>query len=121
LQIQSALLVFNLPTTGYYASNISKLQQELEKMTEMPEYALPENKIGVETSLARVYLRQKDYNRAIEYANKAIELNKGSFEAYHWRSLAYQNLGQTEAAARDKEMFEKLVPTDFAYLGKLTN
>ena len=47
---------------------------------------------------AEVYLNQENFDRAIQDANKAIEINKDSRDAYYILGMAYSLMGEHEKA-----------------------
>jgi tetratricopeptide (TPR) repeat protein len=63
--------------------------------------------------MARLYRVLKQYDRALEYVNKAISMRRcdscaycGCFEAYYEKGLIYEALNQLEIA---KSCYEKLL------------
>ena len=49
-----------------------------------------------------VYIRQKQYQRAIQDFDKAIQLDPSHASVYSMRGLAYRRLGQDAKAAADR-------------------
>jgi len=50
---------------------------------------------------AEIYLNQKAFGRAIQYANKAIENNEYNGDAYYIRGMAYSLRGEPDKAIED--------------------
>ena len=50
---------------------------------------------------ALVYLKEKEYARAVEDAEKSLKLKPGYLKAYHRRGKAYYALGKCELAIKD--------------------
>ena len=64
--------------------------------------------------LVGIALKQKDYENAIRYGEKAIALKPDSFIAHNTLGLAYFQSKQDEAAARQFELALEFVPKDQA-------
>lgn len=65
------------------------------------------------------YLTLKNYNAAVEEFNTALTLRPGLVNAWKWRALAYERLGNIGNAIRDYEAALKLKPTDDAVARRL--
>lgn len=50
---------------------------------------------------AMAYIKMKDYRKAIDDANKALELKPGYLKAYHRRGKAYAARNEHELAIKD--------------------
>lgn len=55
---------------------------------------------------ARIYLLVGQYNEAVTYANKSLELNPDNPEAHRLLALAHEKLGDTIAAAHHRKLAE---------------
>ena len=62
--------------------------------------------------LVGIALKQKDYENAIRYGEKALALKPGSFNVHNTLGLAYFQSNQDEAAARHFKLALELVPKD---------
>ena len=62
--------------------------------------------------LIGIAIKQKDYESAIRYGKKALELKPGRFDVHRTLGLAYSQNGQDEAAAEYFELALALVPKD---------
>lgn len=58
----------------------------------------------------------EDYQQAIEYYNKAINVKSDYTEAYYWRGYSYFNLGKKVEAKRDVDKAVSLDPANETYL-----
>jgi tetratricopeptide (TPR) repeat protein len=76
----------------------------------------------VYTELASISSDESEFEKAIEYNNKAIELNPEFVEAYINRGLAYSHIGNHNCAEKDFSKARDLKP-DFieAYIGSGQN
>lgn len=54
-------------------------------------------------NLSEAYYKSNRYPDAIEAANRAIKRDSNFGEAFYWRSLAYEKIGQKIVAAEDKK------------------
>lgn len=63
------------------------------------------------------FLNAKQYDKAIEYCNKALEFNPSNATAYDYRGFAYRNLDNNTKALADFNQAIRILPTyDNAYL-----
>ena len=62
--------------------------------------------------LIGIALKRQDYESAIHYGRKALELEPDRFEVHRTLGLAYSQNGQDEPAARHFELALELVPKD---------
>ena len=69
-----------------------------------PDYAGGYHGLGI------CYTEKSEYERAIDYFNKAISIEKESPETYGYRALAYIGFGKLEKAKEDVVKCEELAP-----------
>lgn len=65
--------------------------------------------------LGQSLIQQKNNSAAIAHFDKAIQLNPGYFEFYVYRGLLHGEMGELEAARRDLEKSNQLLPTAIAH------
>jgi tetratricopeptide (TPR) repeat protein len=119
LQLSASNDTFATLDLPYYQQYLPQFINSLEKMKGLPEAAQPANRARLDTGLARAYLRARDYPKAMEAANTAITANPASFEAYHWRSRVWEELGQPAKAQSDEAKFKQLAPENLLVIGNL--
>jgi len=98
-----AVLAFN---EGAALANDGKLPEAIAKMEEAVA-AKPDLTAGYE-ALAKLYLRSKNYDKAIERANKALEIDTDNQDMFNVLSQAYTAKGDKTKAAE----FRKKLPAD---------
>lgn len=84
---------------------------------------------GAAASQAEDYFRKgylaamsREWNQAIEWYSKAVEINPGNAEVYFQRAITYEMTGKPRQAIEDYEKAIKLKPTSYLameYLAKL--
>ncbi len=119
LQMGAISSSFGSLDLDYYKPYLPQFINSIEGMKNLPETTQPINNAALNTYLARTYLRAKNYNKAMEAANTAILNNPAGFEAYHWRSRVWEELGQLEKAQMDQTKFKELVPKNQLSIGEL--
>ncbi len=62
------------------------------------------------TALSRLYLNEKNYDRSLLYADKALFYNAGNITAYNIKAITYRKLGNKEAALQVLSVIEKINP-----------
>ncbi|MGC4037522.1 MAG: DUF5107 domain-containing protein [Chitinophagaceae bacterium] len=62
------------------------------------------------TALARIYLGEKNYERALSYADKALFYNAGNVSAYKTKAIVYRKLQQKKEADEVWVILEKINP-----------
>lgn len=65
--------------------------------------------------LGQSMIQQKNNAAALEHFDKAIQLNPGYFEFYVYRGLLHGEAGELDAARRDLEKSNQLLPTAVAH------
>jgi tetratricopeptide (TPR) repeat protein len=80
---------------GKYADAISSYQQAIDSDADNTCAACANAGIGA------IYFLQKDYDKALEYYNKAIKLEPRAYDLYQGRAEIYRAMGNTKAAQAD--------------------
>ena len=73
---------------------------------------------GAYSNLALLHLKKQEYDKSLQMANKAIELNPKQAQAYNLRGQVYVNLGKIHDAKKDYAKSIELKP---AYLNAQYN
>lgn len=96
----------------------NRLQQALQ-LTDNAIERQPEEGLFWELK-GQLLARQKKYSQATTALDRAVAANPEFFRPYIYRALAYDQLQQTDLAARDLEKSLSLLPTQIAayYLGE---
>jgi len=84
---------------AYYAQNKTKLAKEL---LEIIEKKFPENTEGL-LKLSELYFLVKQYQQAIDYANKALKINNTLAQGYYLKGNIYKESGDTTKAVSSLE------------------
>lgn len=90
----------------YYQENLDKASEDLKQAL-----LLKPDDAGIQVNLAFISLAKKDYNYAIELANKSIVVMPSGADAYLVRGTAYFKLNQNIKAKDDLEEYIKREPT----------
>ncbi len=83
----------------YFAQNKTKLSKDL---LEIIEKKFPENTEAL-LKLAELYFLVKQYQKGIEYANKALKVNENLAKGYYLKSNIYRESGDTSKAISNLE------------------
>lgn len=84
---------------AYFAQNKTKLSKEL---LEIIEKKFPENTEAL-LKLSELYFLVKQYQKAIDYANKALKVNDNLAKAYYLKANIYRESGDTARAISNLE------------------
>jgi tetratricopeptide (TPR) repeat protein len=102
----------NLASKGLHNEAIAKLLQVLD--SESPE------KDNISAKIAMLYFNIKDFKKAIEYMNKAIDLNPSNSVYWYNKGVILYNMSDYQSAAKCYETAIELNPKDreaWTYLG----
>jgi tetratricopeptide (TPR) repeat protein len=84
---------------AYFAQNSTKLAKEL---LEILEKKFPDN-VEALLKLSELYFLVRQYQKAIDYVNKALEVDKNSAKAYFLKGSIYKESGDTNRAISSLE------------------
>jgi tetratricopeptide (TPR) repeat protein len=84
---------------AYFAQNSTKLAKEL---LEILERKFPDN-VEALLKLSELYFLVRQYQKAIDYVNKALEVDKNSAKAYFLKGSIYKESGDTNRAISSLE------------------
>lgn len=93
----------------YFSQNKTRLAKEL---LEIIEKKFPENAEGL-LKLSELYFLVKQYQKGIDYVNKALKIDASSAKAYYIKGSIYRESGDT---ARAISSFETAKDQDNSYL-----
>jgi tetratricopeptide (TPR) repeat protein len=95
-----------------FASEAVTPQQKLESCTLLIEAGgqTPQTRVGAFNSRGNVHLSQRNYDRAIDDYNEAIQLDPTYAIGFNNRGLAYQRKGEIDRAIEDYDVAIRLNP-----------
>lgn len=72
----------------------------------------PAYRAAAYTALTRIYLTEKNFTRALLYADKALFYNTGNLPVYKMKAIIYRKLGDKSSALEALSEIEKFNPLD---------
>ena len=81
-----------------------KAKEDFNKAIELDA----ERASGAYRNIGNLYLKAKNYNRAIEQYTKAVQINYNDAEAYYNRGKCYKKIGNKQRAKSDFNKANKL-------------
>ena len=106
-------------STGDNCPNLSVPARRYIKGSPFSRAALPVWKLVMDSAAAfnnrgLVFSNTRQYGKALEDFNRAVELNPANSSAYYNRGVVYREKGMFREAAADMERYCALVPADTA-------
>jgi tetratricopeptide (TPR) repeat protein len=79
---------------GWYDEAISNfLQSELELKQYRLKFLMEEDFIRIQIGISRVYRKKQDFEKALEYAEKAIRIKDNKVEGFVWHADIKEEMG----------------------------